>query len=62
MLEKILKMELSREFMDATDGIAIAICHHYHANSPAAVATGGSKKAKKGGWGAFVSENPGRVK
>lgn len=62
MLEKILKMELSREFMDATDGIAIAICHHYHANSPASAATGGSKKAKKGGWGAFVSENPGRVK
>ncbi len=62
MLEKILKMELSREFMDATDGIAIAICHQYHANSPAAVASSGSKKAKKGGWGAFVSENPDRVK
>lgn len=61
MLEKILKMELSREFMDATDGIAIAICHQYHANSPASV-SGTSKKAKKGGWGAFVSENPGRVK
>lgn len=62
MLEKILKMELSREFMDATDGIAIAICHQYHANSPAAAATGSSKKAKKGGWDAFVSENPGRVR
>jgi crossover junction endodeoxyribonuclease RuvC len=61
MLEKILKIELSREFMDATDGIAIAICHQYHANSPAAI-TGTSKKAKKGGWGAFVTENPNRVK
>ena len=62
MLEKILCMELSKEFMDATDGIAIAICHHYHANSPAAVSSSSSKKSKKGGWGAFVSENPGRVK
>jgi crossover junction endodeoxyribonuclease RuvC len=62
MLEKILKMELSKEFMDATDGIAIAICHHYHANSPAAVSSSTSKKSKKGGWGAFVTENPGRVK
>ena len=62
MLEKILNMELSREFMDATDGIAIAICHQYHANSPASVSTGSSKKSKKGGWGAFVSENPQRVK
>ena len=62
MLENILKMELSREFLDATDGIAIAICHHYHANSPASVGSTSGKKAKKGGWGAFVNENPNRVK
>lgn len=62
MLEKILSMELSKEFMDATDGIAIAICHHYHANTPAAAASTTSKKSKKGGWGAFVTENPKRVK
>jgi crossover junction endodeoxyribonuclease RuvC len=48
--------------MDATDGIAIAICHHYHANSPASSASGTSKKSKKGGWGAFINENPERVK
>lgn len=60
MLENILSMKLSREFLDATDGIAIAICHHYHANSPAS--TTAAKKDKKGGWGAFVSENPDRVK
>lgn len=62
MLENILKVELSREFMDATDGIAIAICHHYHANSPASAQSSSSAKNKKGGWGAFVSENPERVK
>lgn len=63
MLEKILKMELSKEFFDATDGIAIAICHHYHANSPASASSGKTtKKSKKGGWDAFVTENPGRVK
>lgn len=63
MLEKILKMELSREFMDATDGIAIAICHQYHANSPASTAkSSAGGKAKKGGWSAFVSENPTRIK
>lgn len=62
MLENILKVELSREFMDATDGIAIAVCHHYHANSPATAKTTGSAKNKKGGWGAFVSENPDRMK
>jgi crossover junction endodeoxyribonuclease RuvC len=62
MLEKILKMDLSKEFMDATDGIAIAICHHYHANTPASSASKTSSKSKKGGWGAYVNENPDRVK
>ncbi len=58
MLEQILKMELSREFLDATDGIAIALCHHYHANSP----SGLHAKTKKGGWEAFLEENPNRLK
>lgn len=60
MLEQILKMELSREFLDATDGIAIALCHHYHANSPSSSSS--TSKAKKGGWAAFLAENPKRLK
>ena len=60
ILEKILKQPLNQEFMDATDGIAIAICHHFHAGAPAAVASKG--KVKKGGWAAFVEENPNRLK
>jgi crossover junction endodeoxyribonuclease RuvC len=62
MLQSILKQELKPEFFDATDAVAIAICHHYHANSPSSVPTSGQKTNKKGGWGAFVSENPNRVK
>ncbi|TAE99244.1 MAG: crossover junction endodeoxyribonuclease RuvC [Runella slithyformis] len=62
MLQSILKQELRPEFFDATDAVAIAICHHYHANSPSSVPSNGKKSSKKGGWGAFVSENPNRVK
>ena len=62
MLESILKQKLEAEFFDATDAVAIAICHHYHANSPASVSLGSKKGSKKGGWGAFVSENPNRIK
>lgn len=61
ILEKIMQQTLNQEFMDATDGIAIAVCHHFHANSPASIASKGTK-VKKGGWGAFVEENPGRLK
>lgn len=61
MLQSILKMELQPEFFDATDAVAIAICHHYHANAlPTAKA--GKAKTKKGGWEAFVGENPERIK
>ena len=60
ILEKILKQSLNQEFMDATDGVAIAVCHHFHANSPASEVSKG--KAKKGGWSAFVEENPGRLR
>lgn len=60
ILEKILNQPLSREFLDATDGIAIAICHHFHANSPSPGAA--KTRVKKGGWSAFVEENPGRIK
>jgi len=60
ILEKILNQPLNHEFMDATDGIAIAICHHFHAHT---IASGPAKaRVKKGGWSAFVEENPERIK
>jgi len=62
MLQSILKQELKPEFFDATDAVAIAICHHYHAHSPASVPSSGKKSSKKGGWGAFITENPERMK
>jgi crossover junction endodeoxyribonuclease RuvC len=61
MIESILKVKLPAQYLDATDAVAIAICHHYHANSLPRSSKSGSK-TKKGGWGAFVSENPNRLK
>ncbi|MGA0558167.1 crossover junction endodeoxyribonuclease RuvC [Larkinella sp. VNQ87] len=60
MVGHLLKVELDPEFFDATDALAIAICHHFHKNAlPGAKSTG--KKSKKGAWSAFASENPGRI-
>jgi crossover junction endodeoxyribonuclease RuvC len=53
--------DLNPEFFDATDALAIAICHHFHENALPGAKKGGGKKDKKGGWGAFVSENTNRV-
>lgn len=39
--------------LDATDAVAVALCHHYQQAAPV-------RQAKS--WKAFVSDNPGRIK
>lgn len=71
MLKNILKVEYSLKKLDATDGLAVALCHHYETCSPlSALAEGGEqgslkeqlKAMSKGkmSWEAFVAKNPGR--
>lgn len=52
MVQKILKIKTCPEFFDATDALAVALCHCYRANLP---------KAGKGGWSEFIKNNPGRI-
>lgn len=54
-LKYILKVELKPDTLDATDGLAAAMCHFYQINT--AVKTGSSKS-----WEDFVKKNPGRIK
>ena len=56
MLEKQLGVKLESRHLDATDALAIALCHHFQTSSPLAAAKG------KGGWEQFVKNNPGRIK
>ncbi|OJW71733.1 MULTISPECIES: crossover junction endodeoxyribonuclease RuvC [unclassified Spirosoma] len=58
MVGHLLNQQLDPQFFDATDALAIAVCHHFHANALPLVS---NKKTKKGAWGAFVSENSNRV-
>ncbi len=58
MLEHLFSQKLERQFLDATDAVAVAVCHFMHRNTKAL--TGNNSKKK--GWSAFVSENPKRVK
>lgn len=55
MLMNILKFNNNEMKLDATDGLAAALCHFYQSNSP--VHTNGSKT-----WKEFMSKNPRRVK
>ena len=53
MLKSLLKFTETPEFLDATDGLAVAVCHYFQ-RKPA-----GSKKAYSG-WKAFIADNPGK--
>lgn len=56
MLQQLLLFKDLPKFLDATDGLAAAVCHHFQNNH-----TGGEGK-KYGSWGSFLSENPDRLK
>jgi crossover junction endodeoxyribonuclease RuvC len=55
MLGKILKVNLDKEKMDATDGLAAALCHYYQSQLPS-----GDKSYSS--WEEFAKKNPGRIK
>ncbi|NQZ78886.1 MAG: crossover junction endodeoxyribonuclease RuvC [Ekhidna sp.] len=55
MIQMLLKFEEAPKLLDATDALAVAICHHYSSKS---VFGGGGAKS----WKSFIADNPGRVK
>ena len=65
MAQRLLSIDIPQEYLDATDALAIALCHHYHIQNPilqaAAEGRRGGKKSS-GSWEQFVESHPGRVK
>ncbi|MCX6194199.1 crossover junction endodeoxyribonuclease RuvC [Aquirufa sp. A-Brett2-W8] len=57
MVEIIANIKLDGKLHDATDALGIAICHHFHNKNISS-----TMKGTKKGWGAFVTENPERIK
>lgn len=56
MIQKTLKVDLDPKHLDATDALAIALCHHYQLSNPLAGTSG------KTDWKKFLQENPDRIK
>ncbi len=57
MLQQILPLKEQPRYFDATDALAVAICHHFQCSSPLGKMVKGLK-----GWEEFIRKNPGRVK
>ena len=56
MIQKTLKVDLDPKHLDATDALAIALCHHYQMSNPLAGTSG------KTDWKQFLANNPDRIK
>lgn len=57
MLQRIVTIKEEPKFFDATDALAVAICHHYQTSNQL---LGNTKKLK--GWDDFIKQNANRVK
>jgi len=57
MIQRLTPIKEEPAYFDATDALAVAICHHFQSNS---AVIPGVKKLK--GWEEFVSKNPARIK
>ena len=64
MLQATLKFTEEDPYMDATDAVAVALCHHYQQRSPLPLVPVATKRKinKNSSWEAFISNNPDRIK
>jgi len=53
MLMQIFNIKEMPKLLDASDALAVAVCHHYQS---------GMVKSKSKSWGAFLKDNPDRIK
>jgi crossover junction endodeoxyribonuclease RuvC len=53
MLKTILKLDTIPVELDASDALAVALCHHYQKNT---------QSKGKLNWSSFIKENPDRIK
>ena len=56
MVQKTLGIKIDTKHLDATDALAIAMCHYYQLSSPLTSGEGA------GSWKKFIKDNPERVK
>ncbi len=57
MLQSILKFEGEHTTLDASDALAVALCHHFQESNFLTLGSG-----NKNNWKSFITNNPKRVK
>ena len=54
MLQQLLKIKTLPKNLDATDGLAAAVCHYYNGGKT-------NNKKKVSDWGAYITQNPDKI-
>jgi len=55
MLQNLLVLEETPEYLDASDGLAVAVCHYFQKSVV-------NKEKNYSGWKSFLADNPDRVR
>ena len=62
MLQRLLFLKEEKKPYDATDALAVAVCHHFQENSILGKATKGPDNYRGNSWDDFIKKNPERLK
>lgn len=60
MIQRLLSFKETPEFLDATDGLAVAVCHSFQ-RMPSGKSGGGATKKSYSGWDTFAKDNAKRI-
>lgn len=55
MAQRLLNIDMPQKYLDATDALAIALCHYYQGTNPIPAS------GKKGSWEQFVKNHPDKI-
>lgn len=58
MLQRLLHFTDDPQYLDASDALAVAVCHHMQSNTTISP----TLKVKATGWAGFLAQNPNRIK
>ena len=63
MLRRITAISETPKYYDASDALAVAVCHHFQINSALKIDkhTLAPSRRKKVSWENFITQNPGRI-
>ncbi len=67
MLQRIIIIKEKPRYFDASDALAVAICHHFQSSSPVAMASAKTitvvtSRKKLKAWEEFLDNNPDRIR